>query len=283
MTLPNGTPVEVASIPFHGGDVLAAQIDDKTHVVLRPAIEMLGLDYSSQLRKLKAKSWACVVNLTMQLPGDTQSRDHAAVDVRTFLMLMATINEKQVADGVRDVLIAYQNEIADVIESYFVDGEAANPRTAHPAPLELTSSPVAVQAEETAAIIRMLGTGVEVGLLDRSWAAGKAQLRVARVMGEAPELPAELTPLYIPDYLKSKGLTAREINSVQSWFGRRAVEMGEANGLDVPALRPTEQTNGSIRETRAWRREHLPLFEMVWDTYYAEKYATPMVLELGAA
>jgi hypothetical protein len=283
LTLPNGTPVEVASIPFHGGDVLAAQIDDKTHVVLRPAIEMLGLDYSSQLRKLKAKSWACVVNLTMQLPGDTQSRDHAAVDVRTFLMLMATINEKQVADGVRDVLIAYQNEIADVIESYFVEGEATNPRTAHPAPLELTSSPVAVQAEETAAIIRMLGTGVEVGLLDRSWAAGKAQLRVARVMGEAPELPAELTPLYIPDYLKSKGLTAKDINSVQSWFGRRAVEMGEANGLDVPELRPTEQTNGSIRETRAWRREHLPLFEQVWDTYYAEKYAAPMFLELGAA
>jgi hypothetical protein len=142
---------------------------------------------------------------------------------------------------------------------------------------------LAVQAEETAAILRMLGTGVEVGLLDRSWAAGKAQLRVARVMGEEPELPAELTPLYIPDYLKSKGLTAKDITSVQSWFGRRAVEMGEANDLDVPELRPTEQPNGAIRETRAWRREHLPLFEMVWDTYYAEKYARPMFLELGAA
>lgn len=282
MTLPNGNTVEVASVPFHGGEILAAQIDDKTHIVLRPAIEALGLDYSSQLRKLKAKSWACVVNLTMQLPGDTQSREYAAVDTRTFLMLMATINEKQVAEEVRDVLVAYQNEIADVIESYFTTGEAINPRTA-PAPLELAVTPVAVQAEETAAIIRMLGTGVEVGLLDRSWAAGKAQLRVARVMGEEPELPAELTPLYVPDFLKSKGLTARDINSVQSWFGRRAVEMGEANDLNVPELRPTEQPNGTIRETRAWRREHLPLFEMVWDTYYADKYALPMALELGGA
>lgn len=143
-------------------------------------------------------------------------------------------------------------------------------------------APIA-QAEEATAIIRMLAVGVEAGLLDRGWAAGKAQLRVARVMGEEPELPAEVAPLYVPDFLKGKGLTKKEIKSVESWFGRRAVEMGEANGFDNPVLRPTEQTNGSIRETRAWRGEHLPLFEMVWDTYYAEKFARPMVLELGAA
>lgn len=143
-------------------------------------------------------------------------------------------------------------------------------------------APIA-QAEEATAIIRMLAVGVDAGLLDRGWAAGKAQLRVARVMGEEPELPAELAPLYVPDFLKGKDLTKKEVKSVESWFGRRAVEMGEANGFDVPELRPTEQTNGSIRETRAWRREHLPLFEMVWETYYAEKYARPMFLELGAA
>jgi len=141
-------------------------------------------------------------------------------------------------------------------------------------------APIA-QAEEATAIIRMLSAGVEAGLLDRDWAAGKVQLRVARVMGEEPELAADTAPLYVPDFLKGKGLTKKEIKSVESWFGRRAVEMGEDNGFDVPKLRPTEQTNGSIRETRAWRREHLPLFEMVWDTYYAEKFARPMVFELG--
>lgn len=143
-------------------------------------------------------------------------------------------------------------------------------------------APIA-QAEEATAIIRMLAVGVEAGLLDHGWAAGKAQLRVARVMGEEPELPAEVSPLYVPDFLKNKGLTKKEIKSVESWFGRRAVDMGEANGFDVPQLRPTEQTNGSIRNTRAWRLEHSPLFEMVWAAYYAEKYDQPMFLELGAA
>lgn len=148
---------------------------------------------------------------------------------------------------------------------------------------EMRTLAPASTAAETTEILRMLGAGVELGLLDKNWAIGKARLRAARVMGEEPELPVELIPLYVPDFLKAKGLKAKDINSVQSWFGRRCVEMGEANGLDVPEQRLTEQTNGTMRPTRAWQQRHLPLFEMVWDTYYAEKYAVPMVLELGGA
>lgn len=43
----------------------------------------------------------------------------AVVDIRTFLMLLATINETQVADAVRPLLIAYQREVADAIEAHF--------------------------------------------------------------------------------------------------------------------------------------------------------------------
>ena len=172
------------------------------------------------------------------------------------------------------------SDVAQQVRTRLLDDH----ETAHAPVADLipAGAPIA-QAEEAAAIIRMLAVGVDAGLLDRGWAAGKVQLRVARVLGEEPELPESLSPLYVPDFIKSKGLTKKEIRSVESWFGRRAVEMGEANGFDVPKLRPTEQTNGSIRDTRAWRREHLPLFEMVWDAYYAAKYERPMVLALDGA
>jgi hypothetical protein len=284
LTLPNGAAVEVATIPFHGGDVLAALIGGREHIVLRPAVERLGINYSNQLRKLKAKSWACVVNLTMQLPGDSQTREHAAVDIRTFLMLLATINENQVGDDVRGILVAFQSEIADVIEAYFTDGQAVNPRLAEQShPVQIAAQSEIDRAHVARAQIEMLGVAVSTGLLDKLWATSKTHVIAARTIGEEPELPESLLPLYVPDFLKSKGLNAKDVNSVQSWFGRRAVEIGEANELNVPALRPTEQPNGSIRETRAWRQEHLPLFEEVWNTYYAEKYARPMFLELGAA
>lgn len=175
------------------------------------------------------------------------------------------------------------SEVARAVRSRLLDSEELV--TKHP-----SSTTVAIAAQSeidranvARAQIEMLGVAVSVGLLDKPWATSKTHVIAARTIGEEPEIPEALLPLYVPDFLKSKGLTARDINSVQSWFGRRAVEMGEANGFDVPKQRPTEQTNGTIRETRAWRREHLPLFESVWDTYYAEKYAVPMFLELGAA
>ena len=77
-----------------------------------------------------------------------------------------------------------------------------------------------------------------------------------------------------------------DADRVQVYEGKRDKRVkayAEDQGIAVPDLRPRELPNGEVRETRAWRREHLPLFEQVWDTYYAEKYATPMFLELGAA
>ena len=165
--------------------------------------------------------------------------------------------------------------VAEKVRSYLLDVE----QIASP---EVRSDAIRI-AEESAARIKMLGVAAETGLVDRSWASVKVMVHAARGLGEEPEVPAALLPLYVPDFLKGKGLTAKEINSEQSWFGRRAADLGAEHGYDVPEKRPRDQINGTVRETRAWRGEHLPLFELVWEHYYAEKYARPLALELGAA
>lgn len=119
---------ELVTIPFHGTSLIAIDADGKPQIVLRPAIESLGLDFSSQRRKLMGRSWACMGETTTQLPGDGQRRTHTTVDVRTFLMLLVTINENNVAADKRPLLIAYQSEVADVIEAYWHNGVVANPR-----------------------------------------------------------------------------------------------------------------------------------------------------------
>lgn len=118
----------VATIPFHGTELLAVDADGRPQVLLRPAIESLGLDFSAQRRKLTGRSWACMGEVTTQLPGDAQRRTHTTVDVRTFLMLLATINENNVHPDKRALLIAYQSEVADVIEAYWRDGVVVNAR-----------------------------------------------------------------------------------------------------------------------------------------------------------
>ncbi|GAA1247001.1 hypothetical protein GCM10009676_36450 [Prauserella halophila] len=120
-------PNNLVHIPFRGDDLLAVEISGKPHVVIKPALEAIGLDTKTQTDKLKSRSWA----VTGQSPatgsdGKTYLMDTA--DVRTFLMLLATIDERRVGEHVRAKLVQYQSEVADVIEQYFTQGGAINPR-----------------------------------------------------------------------------------------------------------------------------------------------------------
>jgi hypothetical protein len=118
---------EIVHIPFHGGEILAVEENGKPRIILKPAVEHIGLDYSWQLQKLKGKSWA-TVGETPTVGADGKVRDMASVDMRTFLMLLATIDERRVSEDAREVLIAYQNEVADVIEAWFTRGRAFSSR-----------------------------------------------------------------------------------------------------------------------------------------------------------
>lgn len=57
-----------------------------------------------------------------------EGREYVTVDVRTFLMLLATVPVARVAESIRSKLVAYQREIADVIEQYWTRGRVVNPR-----------------------------------------------------------------------------------------------------------------------------------------------------------
>lgn len=117
------------------------------------------------------------------------------------------------------------------------------------------------------------------GLVDKSWLEILARGLASHALGIELELPRHLQPLYVPDFLRSKGITTdKELRSVQSWFGKRALAMAEANGLTVPEKRFRILDNGDARETRAWRNEHLPLFEEVWQEHYADRYDRPMFM-----
>lgn len=142
-------PREVVKLDLSAGSVHTILIDGRPHVVLRPAIEELGLAYSPQLRKLKSRSWG-VVTETVTTGADGKSYEMAATTVRSFLMLMAGVNENRVAELVRPVLVAFQNETADAIEAYWTRGDMpARETEAH------DLAPTTVSWEQAAAIARL--------------------------------------------------------------------------------------------------------------------------------
>lgn len=162
---------ELQSFDFQGDQIFLVDVSGKPHIVLRPAIEALGLSYARQFRKLETRSWATVA-LAATVGADGREREMVVVDVRTFLMLLATVDENRVAEDVRPKLIAYQAEIADAIERYWTEGRAFNPRVV--APYE----PIAFTWAELAAVIRQRhGINMSVITLTRTLRAAGVLLQ----------------------------------------------------------------------------------------------------------
>lgn len=254
---------ELVRIPFHGTDLLAVDCDGRPNVVLRPAIESLGLDFSAQRKKLQGRSWACMGESTTQLPGDTQRRTHTTVDVRTFLMLLATINENNVSEDKRPLLIAYQSEVADVIEAYWRDGGAINPRAT-----EDQLDRIARHATAQAAVLQALR-----GVVDPKHLEAKGRVLLARAMGEAPELDEATRPLYVFDYLREKGLARDLVQAKASGFGKRLKALFIVEHDREPQMHMQELPNGQVREACAYTEADRRLFDAVWARHYANVVA----------
>ncbi|MER6183109.1 phage antirepressor N-terminal domain-containing protein [Streptomyces sp. NPDC001652] len=262
---------EVVKLDLTAGSVQTVLVDGQPQIVLKPAVEELGLDYSTQLAKLRSRSWATVGQSPM-VADDGKVRPMAVVPVRTFLMLLATVNENRVAEQHRGTLIAFQNETADAIEAYWAQGGAINPRATED---QLDS--LIARAKQQAEVLSILAP-----IVSPEWLETKGRLVAARALGEEPEVDSLDIPLYVPDFLKSKGLKRREIESVQSWFGRRAAAIFKAKSGEDIGTRQSDLPNGSVRETKAWTERHRPVFEETWTRYYAEQFPSQLGLD-GAA
>lgn len=262
---------EVVRLDLSAGSIHTTLVDGQPHIVLKPAVEDLGLSYAAQYRKLQTRSWASVAQTAMQMPGDDQTRTHTTVPIRTFLMLLANVNENRVAEAVRPTLVAFQNETADAIEAYWTEGGAINPRATEDQLDSLIS-----RAKQQAEILSILS-----GIVSPDWLETKGRLVAARALGEEPEVDPLDIPLYVPDFLKDKGLQRKQIESVQSWFGRRAAAIYKAQSGEEIGTRQSDLPNGSVRETKAWTERHRPVFEETWTRYYADQF--PTQLHLGGA
>lgn len=249
---------ELVSIPFHGQSVQSVEIDGKPHVVFRPLVESLGLDADSQMKRLRRHSWATTVKMT-GVGLDGKNREMTCIDLRTLTMWLATIDENRVSEEARPLVVAYQNEVADAIESYWAKGGAINPRaTEHQQKammFELRSQMELAQAAK--------------GLIHDAFLEAKARIILARGMGETPELDPTTRPLYVQQFLKEKGLSKKQLGSKASGFGKRLKNRWTAvNGVE-PKKAPIELTNGRIIEVYGYTEADRPLMEQVWNQYYA--------------
>ncbi len=249
---------ELVSIPFHGQSVQSVEIDGKPHVVFRPLVESLGLDADSQMKRLRRHSWATTVKMT-GVGLDGKNREMTCIDLRTLTMWLATIDENRVSEEARPLVVAYQNEVADAIESYWAKGGAINPRaTEHQQKammFELRSQMELCQAAK--------------GLIHPDHLEAKARIVLARGLGEAPELNPATRPLYTADFLKEKNLGTKRMKSVAPMFGKRMKAAYTLEHGEEPQKYDLTLSNGQVRQVNGYTEADRPLMEQVWDQYYA--------------
>ncbi len=241
---------ELVKVPFHGEDILCVDVDGQPEIVLKPAIESLGLDYWAQVEKLKKRSWAALGSRQVQVSEQGQRREMLTCDVRTFAMLLATVDENRVGADVRPKLVAYQAEVADAIESYWTKGGTINPRATQ----EQVVSLVAAQMQ----VLQMA-----TGLVDAKWLEAKTRHTIARALGEEPEIEADKRPLTVGEYLQDHGLTAAQQRSLASQFGKRLKALyRDKNGQEPPTV--DRFVDGALRKVAGYTEHDRPLFDEVF-------------------
>lgn len=252
--------VDLVPVPVPGTDrqIMATLVDGKPMVSIRHACEAIGIDADNQVRKLKAKSWACTVMSTVQVGG--QGREMAMIDRRTFTMWLATVDTNRVSEAARPIIEAFQSEAADALDAYFHEGGAINPGATEDQLDHLTR-----QAQAQAAVLAALK-----GIVDPKHLEAKGRIILARAMGEAPEIAAADMPLYVSDYLKSKGVPSNLIAAKASGFGKRLKYRYIVEHDREPGRQHQELPNGTIREVYAYTEADRPLFDSVWARHYTE-------------
>lgn len=246
--------MQLQSIPFHGTTISAAQDGDTIRVALRPACDAMGLDFSSQRKRLERTPWATVVIMTT-VGADGKHREMVTIDRRTFTMWLATIDTTRLkSDRARNLVETFQREAADALDNYFHNGGAINP----------AASEHQMRALMFQAKAQMELCQAAKGLIHPDHLEAKARIILARGMGEHAELDESRRPLYTQDFLKEKGLSAKQLRSKAPTFGKRL----KAAYIDMygiaPEKRPMNLPNGQVRDVLAYTEKDRELMETVW-------------------
>ncbi len=225
---------DLIHIPFHGGEVLIADEDDKPWVVLKPAFEHIGLQADSQIARVQEQPWA-TTRVTRVVAADGKTRQMVTADLRTFLMALAVIPVKRVKESARELLSAYQSEVADVIEAHW---------TRDHTPEMDPFAPVTWTWDEARVIIRQrYGVNAPVVHLRRT-------LRTAGVLRQTGEPKTryehwfwftgtawEILPHYVPALLRKYEDTIRALRGHQQGRLNLAGDELPFDGADVIELR----------------------------------------------
>ncbi|WP_215456624.1 phage antirepressor N-terminal domain-containing protein [Streptomyces sp. ATCC 21386] len=257
-------PAAPATINLSAGSVETVMVDGQPHIVFRPAVEAIGLSYPAQLRKLNDRSWANRCDIAT-VAEDGKTRQMVAVDVPTFLMWLATVNETKVAADVRPTLIAYQRETTTAVNDYWTLGGAINPAATLDQVEQLRTQLDGVERARLAQErLSAMGVAKQFGLVNSSYVEAMARTELARMNGEEPDIDPQDITITCDEYLRDAGITsAAGLRSARVKLGRTVAALYRARyGKDPQKIR--RPIDGVFRDVAVYTMRDRDLFDTAW-------------------
>lgn len=124
------TAVSTINVPFHGAELYVVNHNGEPYTPMKPIVEGMGMTWQSQHRKLMERFKTCIIEMMIQLPGDTQRRLVICLALRKLAGWLQTISPNKVRPEIREKVIQYQEECDDVLYEYWTKGHVINPRKA---------------------------------------------------------------------------------------------------------------------------------------------------------
>lgn len=109
-------------VHFHGQQIVTLRQDDGTvYVALKPIVDAMGISWQGQLERIKrdAVLSTCIRVTRMQMPGDSQSREHIFLPLDMLNGWLFGIDANRVKPELRDTVIDHQRECYRVLAAHF--------------------------------------------------------------------------------------------------------------------------------------------------------------------
>jgi hypothetical protein len=114
-------------VPFRERQIPTVEIDGKIHVVMKPIVEGLGLDWSGQHARIKAHPALSKGMGLSPIPSPGGFQEMMTLDLKGFHGWLVTLTPSRIPDpDKRAVVLLYQEESFDVIADHWSGGRKAN-------------------------------------------------------------------------------------------------------------------------------------------------------------
>lgn len=108
----------LVKVPFRGHEIIVAEQGEDRWLPLRPLCERFALDVEGQRKKLAGCEWAVTEEISAT-GADGKTYQMTALHLRSFAGWLFSIKPGKVKPEIKDALVAYQKEAAEVLYRYF--------------------------------------------------------------------------------------------------------------------------------------------------------------------